>query len=220
MAAPWSFAPVCGRSFWWVLVTSPEVLVFMFFMITDPKTSPAGRVRRVVSSCSASWTRVGASSSSTPGTWSALWARLAGGDAADFARAEPVLKHLGMVIHCGGLGTGNVVKLEVPPVINDGTHRSLLSTPGFKTAWSPEAISFMSNVGGAGSEVMTVKAQAEREGLLAGAYLYHVWSYILLAASTDVRAAAILPLCLPSCDANGRYYDFPSRSLMDFRGPA
>lgn len=48
MAAPWSFAPVCGRSFWWVLVTSPEVLVFMFFMITDPKTSPAGRVRRVV----------------------------------------------------------------------------------------------------------------------------------------------------------------------------
>jgi hypothetical protein len=58
--------------------------------------------------------------------------------------------------------SGNVVKLEVPPVINDGTHRSLLSTPGFKTAWSPEAISFMSNVGGAGSEVMTVKAQAER----------------------------------------------------------
>ena len=35
----------------------------------------------------------------------------AGGDTADFARAEPVLKHLGMVIHCGGLGTGNVVKL-------------------------------------------------------------------------------------------------------------
>jgi len=35
----------------------------------------------------------------------------AGGDAADFARAEPVLKHLGMVIHCGRLGTGNVVKL-------------------------------------------------------------------------------------------------------------
>lgn len=35
----------------------------------------------------------------------------AGGDSADFARAEPVLKHLGMVIHCGGLGTGNAVKL-------------------------------------------------------------------------------------------------------------
>ena len=35
----------------------------------------------------------------------------AGGDAADFARAEPILKHLGMVIHCGGLGSGNVVKL-------------------------------------------------------------------------------------------------------------
>jgi hypothetical protein len=29
--------------------------------------------------------------------------------------------------------------------------------------------------------------------MLAGAYFYHVWSYILLAASLDVRAAAVLP---------------------------
>lgn len=36
----------------------------------------------------------------------------------------------------------------------------------------------------------------------------------------EAAAAAILPLCLPSCEANGRYYDFPTRSLMDFRGPA
>lgn len=35
----------------------------------------------------------------------------AGGDQASFDRAAPVLGHLGMVIHCGGLGTGNVVKL-------------------------------------------------------------------------------------------------------------
>src|SRR5262249_11957735 len=35
----------------------------------------------------------------------------AGGDKASFDRAEPVLRHLGMVIHCGTLGTGNVVKL-------------------------------------------------------------------------------------------------------------
>ncbi|OHC58760.1 MAG: hypothetical protein A3D16_17265 [Rhodobacterales bacterium RIFCSPHIGHO2_02_FULL_62_130] len=34
-----------------------------------------------------------------------------GGSAPDFARAEAVLRHLGMVIHCGPLGTGNVVKL-------------------------------------------------------------------------------------------------------------
>ena len=34
--------------FWWVLVTSPEVLVFLFFMITDPRTIPeTGRGRRV-----------------------------------------------------------------------------------------------------------------------------------------------------------------------------
>jgi len=34
-----------------------------------------------------------------------------GGDDADVARVRPVLEHLGLVIHCGPLGTGNVVKL-------------------------------------------------------------------------------------------------------------
>lgn len=34
-----------------------------------------------------------------------------GGDAATVARVTPVLEHLGMVIPCGPLGTGNVVKL-------------------------------------------------------------------------------------------------------------
>ena len=32
--------PGDGAYFWWVLVTSPEILVFLFFMITDPKTIP------------------------------------------------------------------------------------------------------------------------------------------------------------------------------------
>ncbi len=44
--ARWAFEPVCGTHFWWVIVTSPEVLVFLFFMITDPKTVPAGRVAK------------------------------------------------------------------------------------------------------------------------------------------------------------------------------
>ncbi len=35
----------------------------------------------------------------------------AGGDKASFDRAAPILAHLGTVIHCGALGTGNVVKL-------------------------------------------------------------------------------------------------------------
>ena len=39
---------MCGRDFWWVLVTSPEILVFLFFMITDPKTTPKGRLARIV----------------------------------------------------------------------------------------------------------------------------------------------------------------------------
>jgi Na+-translocating ferredoxin:NAD+ oxidoreductase RnfD subunit len=47
MTANWAFAPVCGVDFWRVVVTSPEVLIFLFFMITDPKTVPAGRVGRI-----------------------------------------------------------------------------------------------------------------------------------------------------------------------------
>lgn len=48
MTARWAFAPVCGPDFARVIVISPEVLVFLFFMITDPKTVPAGRVGRIV----------------------------------------------------------------------------------------------------------------------------------------------------------------------------
>jgi Na+-translocating ferredoxin:NAD+ oxidoreductase RnfD subunit len=48
MTARWAFAPVCGFDYWRVIITSPEVLIFLFFMITDPKTVPAGRVGRVV----------------------------------------------------------------------------------------------------------------------------------------------------------------------------
>ena len=48
MTANWAFAPVCGFDFWRVIVTSPEVMIFLFFMITDPKTVPAGRVGRIV----------------------------------------------------------------------------------------------------------------------------------------------------------------------------
>ncbi len=47
MTTNWAFAPVCGFDFWRVIVTSPEVLIFLFFMITDPKTVPVGRVGRV-----------------------------------------------------------------------------------------------------------------------------------------------------------------------------
>jgi Na+-translocating ferredoxin:NAD+ oxidoreductase RnfD subunit len=47
MTTSWSFTPVCGVDYVRVIVTSPEVLVFLFFMITDPRTVPAGRVGRV-----------------------------------------------------------------------------------------------------------------------------------------------------------------------------
>jgi len=47
MVAAWAPEPLCGSDFWWALVTSPEVLVFMLFMITDPKTIPRGRLPRL-----------------------------------------------------------------------------------------------------------------------------------------------------------------------------
>src|SRR4051795_9878681 len=47
MSARWHLGPIAGWDFWSVLVTSPEILVFLFFMITDPKTAPAGRASRI-----------------------------------------------------------------------------------------------------------------------------------------------------------------------------
>ncbi len=47
MVTTWSTTPVCDERFWATLATSPEVLIFMFFMITDPKTVPFGRAPRV-----------------------------------------------------------------------------------------------------------------------------------------------------------------------------
>jgi Na+-translocating ferredoxin:NAD+ oxidoreductase RnfD subunit len=43
MTARWHLGPVSDWYFWRVLAFSPEILVFLFFMITDPKTIPAGR---------------------------------------------------------------------------------------------------------------------------------------------------------------------------------
>ncbi len=48
MTARWHLGPVSDWGFWQILAFSPEILVFLFFMITDPKTIPAGRVGRRV----------------------------------------------------------------------------------------------------------------------------------------------------------------------------
>ncbi len=48
MNARWHLGPVEGWTFWRILVFSPEVLVCLFFMITDPKTIPGGRTARRV----------------------------------------------------------------------------------------------------------------------------------------------------------------------------
>jgi hypothetical protein len=47
MRARWHLGPITGIHFWWALLSSPEVLVFLFFMITDPKTAPRGQRTRI-----------------------------------------------------------------------------------------------------------------------------------------------------------------------------
>ncbi len=47
ITATWSLTPVCGSEFWWVVIVSPEILVFLFFMITDPRTIPRGTRARI-----------------------------------------------------------------------------------------------------------------------------------------------------------------------------
>src|SRR5918992_1365033 len=46
MTAAWHVGPIEGFDFWWTLVSSPEILVFLFFMITDPRTIPETRAGR------------------------------------------------------------------------------------------------------------------------------------------------------------------------------
>jgi Na+-translocating ferredoxin:NAD+ oxidoreductase RnfD subunit len=46
MTARWHLGPITGFEFWRVVVLSPEVMVFLFFMITDPKTTPKSRFGR------------------------------------------------------------------------------------------------------------------------------------------------------------------------------
>jgi Na+-translocating ferredoxin:NAD+ oxidoreductase RnfD subunit len=58
MLARWHLGPITGVDFWRVLVFSPEVLIFLFFMITDPRTIPSGRRGRVVFAVGVAFTAV------------------------------------------------------------------------------------------------------------------------------------------------------------------
>src|SRR6266568_3739760 len=46
MVASWHATPICGTELWQILVASPEVMIFAFFMIPDPRTVPDGQVAR------------------------------------------------------------------------------------------------------------------------------------------------------------------------------
>ena len=47
MVASWHATAMCGPDLWQILVTSPEVLLFAFFMVPDPRTVPDGPVGRL-----------------------------------------------------------------------------------------------------------------------------------------------------------------------------
>jgi Na+-transporting NADH:ubiquinone oxidoreductase subunit NqrB len=47
-AALWNAGPVCGSDYWAAVCLSPEVLVFVFFMISDPRTTPETPVARIL----------------------------------------------------------------------------------------------------------------------------------------------------------------------------
>ncbi len=46
--SPFSLHPVSGWHFWWLVMTSPETLIFVYFMLSDPKTVPQRPVDKVV----------------------------------------------------------------------------------------------------------------------------------------------------------------------------
>ena len=48
MTASWAVVPLCGGPLWEILVISPEVLVFAFFMLSDPRTVPAAPLGRIL----------------------------------------------------------------------------------------------------------------------------------------------------------------------------
>lgn len=46
--AVWHSGPISGTSYWLNIVLSPEVLIFVFFMISDPQTAPKAPVGRII----------------------------------------------------------------------------------------------------------------------------------------------------------------------------
>ena len=48
MVAVWHPGAICGTSYWVDICTSPEVLIFVFFMMSDPVTAPRSELGRVV----------------------------------------------------------------------------------------------------------------------------------------------------------------------------
>ncbi len=48
ITANWAFAPVCGADYWRIVMTSPEILIYTAFMVTDPRVIPRSKVGRVV----------------------------------------------------------------------------------------------------------------------------------------------------------------------------
>jgi hypothetical protein len=48
MHAVWHNGPICGVDYWYYISTSPELFIFVFYMMSDPKTAPQSPRARIV----------------------------------------------------------------------------------------------------------------------------------------------------------------------------
>ncbi len=142
ITARWHLGLLQGTEWWWVVVSSPETLIFLFFMITDPKTIPEGRSARFAFA----------------GGVGLLGAAFAAPQTTEFATKVAILA--GLTIMCA---FRPVLELLLPTVRSDQEpHRSERSRPG------PVASSILTCIAIAGVAALLVTAGGPSRNLLTG----------------------------------------------------
>lgn len=168
ISARWSVDPVCGADFWWILVTSPEVLIFMLFMITDPMTSPRGPGRRVVFGASV-------------GLTSALL-------------VAPLQTEFGAKV---GVLAGLVVVCAVRPLLALAARRSARAELPLPTAWPARTGMGLAAAAVAAAGLHVAGAGAREPTLPAGAIAVD-GSVLAQRPDVDVPASAVPPVRVSS----------------------
>ncbi|HEY3084346.1 MAG TPA: hypothetical protein VGK28_02720 [Candidatus Dormibacteraeota bacterium] len=122
MIASWYATPICGNQLAQILITSPEVLIFAFFMVPDPRTVPDGQAARFVFGVIVAFLSVVLIGPTTLEFWTktAILASLVVACAGRFALArllEPLEQGGGVVETVRRLGAGGPAALGVSLVL-------------------------------------------------------------------------------------------------------